>query len=264
MNRALISSLLLAWLCASPDVATAAEKKAFDSMPNVTLRGFSSIVGHLKEAQFPFAVALAALAVHNAAAYPPFDQDTEKPFGGDIDASLAATDAFTDRTTEALKKFQARHGLSLTGTVGNLTLKAMNVPIEARLRALTASLERLKNNGFVFANRYVVVNIPGAVAEAVEPRSRRLERVGIAVEAEHPQIGARVEDRLGVATTAERGVEHDTARYRPERVDDLVAHHRRVLEVADAHAPSTSPCSSSSSFQTRPGCVTPSSTRTVR
>lgn len=71
--------------------ATEAERKAFAEMPNVALRGFGSIVGHLKEAQFPFAVALAALAVHNRAAYPAFDAASEKPFAGNTDAVLATT-----------------------------------------------------------------------------------------------------------------------------------------------------------------------------
>lgn len=71
--------------------ATSAESKAFETKPNVALRGFSSMVGHLKEAQFPFAVALAALAVHNGASYPVFDQQAEKPFNGPLDAVLATT-----------------------------------------------------------------------------------------------------------------------------------------------------------------------------
>jgi 3-oxoacyl-[acyl-carrier-protein] synthase II len=71
--------------------ATAAEKKAFETMPDVASRGFSSVVGHLKEAQFPFAVALAALAVHNRAAYPVFDAQAEKPFDGDTRSVLATT-----------------------------------------------------------------------------------------------------------------------------------------------------------------------------
>ena len=51
-------------------------------MPNIAMRGFSSLTGHIKEAQFPFAVALAALAVRNDAAYPAFDAESEKPFEG--------------------------------------------------------------------------------------------------------------------------------------------------------------------------------------
>jgi 3-oxoacyl-[acyl-carrier-protein] synthase II len=71
--------------------ATAAEKRAFDAIPSVSLRGFASLLGHLKEAQFPFAVALAALAVQNRTAYPPFDPETETQFGGDASTVLATT-----------------------------------------------------------------------------------------------------------------------------------------------------------------------------
>lgn len=87
---------------------------------------------------------------------------------GDIAAAHAVQEQFDGTTAEALRKFQARHGLSLTGAIGALTFKALNTPVDARLRQLSASLERLKNNGFPFTNRYVTVNIPGAVAEAVE------------------------------------------------------------------------------------------------
>ncbi|HWK63440.1 MAG TPA: beta-ketoacyl-ACP synthase [Rhizobiaceae bacterium] len=69
--------------------ATAAERAALDRKPNVVARGFGTLTGHLKEAQFPFAVALAALAVDRRAAYPVFDAAGEKPFTGTPDAVLA-------------------------------------------------------------------------------------------------------------------------------------------------------------------------------
>ena len=59
--------------------ATAAEKALLDANPFIAARGFSSLTGHLKEAQFPFAVALAALAVANKAPYSVFDAENEKP-----------------------------------------------------------------------------------------------------------------------------------------------------------------------------------------
>ncbi|WP_157016177.1 beta-ketoacyl-ACP synthase [Mesorhizobium xinjiangense] len=68
--------------------ATAAEKAAIDRRGHLTPRGFATMTGHLKEAQFPFGVALAALAIKNEAAYPPFDSD-EKPFDGHVDTVLA-------------------------------------------------------------------------------------------------------------------------------------------------------------------------------
>lgn len=69
--------------------ATAAERAALESKANVVARGFGSLTGHLKEAQFPFAVALAALAIDRHSAYPVFDAAGEKPFTGTPDAVLA-------------------------------------------------------------------------------------------------------------------------------------------------------------------------------
>lgn len=70
--------------------ATATEKAAFDAKGDIALRAFSTLTGHLKEAQFPFAVALAALAVSNRASYPAFEAD-EKPFEGQLKSVLATT-----------------------------------------------------------------------------------------------------------------------------------------------------------------------------
>jgi murein L,D-transpeptidase YcbB/YkuD len=86
---------------------------------------------------------------------------------GDL-ADDKATGPFDKDVAEAVKGFQARHGLAPTGTVTPRTLAAMNVPVRKRIRQLEASLERLENMNFSFGGRYVVVNIPAAFAEAVE------------------------------------------------------------------------------------------------
>ena len=86
----------------------------------------------------------------------------------DLPAEVADGDAYDMMLTEAVKRFQIRHGLPETGTVGPQTLEALNVPVGKRLRQLSASLDRLNGMGFPFGQRYVVVNIPAAVAEAVE------------------------------------------------------------------------------------------------
>jgi len=70
--------------------ATAAEKAAFDARPGLAARGFATLTGHLKEAQFPFAVALAALAVANKAPYPAFDAASERSYVG-IPENVLAT-----------------------------------------------------------------------------------------------------------------------------------------------------------------------------
>jgi len=77
--------------------------------------------------------------------------------GETYDATVAA----------AVRRFQARHGLEETGTIGPKTLAALNVPVSRRVRQLAASLDRLSAMDFQFGQRYVVVNLPAAFAEAV-------------------------------------------------------------------------------------------------
>jgi 3-oxoacyl-[acyl-carrier-protein] synthase II len=72
---------------------TIAERAALDRFGDLAYRGLSTAVGHLKEAQFPFAVAVAALAVHHGAAFAPFDAG-EKPFVGTPKAALATAVGF--------------------------------------------------------------------------------------------------------------------------------------------------------------------------
>ena len=69
--------------------ATGAERSALATAGDFALRGFASLTGHMKEAQFPFAIALAALAIRNGAPYPPFDADNEGAIEGAPRAALA-------------------------------------------------------------------------------------------------------------------------------------------------------------------------------
>lgn len=113
---------------------------------------------------------------------------------GDLDNANAAIEFFDAATTEALQRFQSRHGLTQTGAVGRLTFAALNVPADVRLKQLRASAERLQNNVFRFEKRYVVVNIPGAVVEAVA--NGRVERRHLAVvgrkDRQSPVISAKI------------------------------------------------------------------------
>jgi murein L,D-transpeptidase YcbB/YkuD len=86
---------------------------------------------------------------------------------GDL-AADKASGAYDEIVAESVMRFQARHGLAPTGTVTPRTLAALNVPVQKRIKQLEASLERLENMSFGFGQRYVVVNLPAAFAEAVE------------------------------------------------------------------------------------------------
>ncbi|MGL4635590.1 MAG: L,D-transpeptidase family protein [Beijerinckiaceae bacterium] len=98
---------------------------------------------------------------------------------GDLGREALSGDVFDASLVQGLKRFQARHGLTETGSVGTLTLKALNVPAKTRLMQLKATMERMRNNGFQFPQRYVVVNIPSASVEAIN--NGRVERRHVAV-----------------------------------------------------------------------------------
>jgi murein L,D-transpeptidase YcbB/YkuD len=86
---------------------------------------------------------------------------------GDL-ADDKASGPYDESVAEAIKRFQARHGLALTGTMTPRTLAALNVSVHKRIKQLEASLERLENMKFSFGQRYVVVNLPATFAEAIE------------------------------------------------------------------------------------------------
>ena len=86
---------------------------------------------------------------------------------GDL-AGDKASGAYDDGLADAVRRFQARHGLATTGMVTPRTLAALNIPVQKRIKQLEASLTRLENITFPFGQRYVVVNIPATFAEAIE------------------------------------------------------------------------------------------------
>ncbi len=69
--------------------ATSAERTALSQVAAARVRAFAGLTGHLKEAQFPFAIALAALALSDRIAVAPFDADNERPIDAIGDRALA-------------------------------------------------------------------------------------------------------------------------------------------------------------------------------
>jgi L,D-transpeptidase YcbB len=86
----------------------------------------------------------------------------------DLAAGSADGDLYDEALAAAVRRFQFRHGLEESGSVGPKTLAALNVPVGKRLRQLAASLDRLAVMDLKFSQRYVVVNLPAAFAEAIE------------------------------------------------------------------------------------------------
>jgi murein L,D-transpeptidase YcbB/YkuD len=87
---------------------------------------------------------------------------------GDLDPSAVGNDIFDSYVEAAVRRFQARHGLTTDGVVRASTLAAMNVSATTRRDQLKVNIGRLKTLTSNLGPRYVMVNIPAARVEAIE------------------------------------------------------------------------------------------------
>lgn len=87
---------------------------------------------------------------------------------GDLDPNAGVTDVFDSYVEAAVKRFQARHGLSVDGVVREQSFRALNVPAAMRLEQLRLNVVRLRAMSGHLGPRFVVCNIPAAQLEAIE------------------------------------------------------------------------------------------------
>ena len=87
---------------------------------------------------------------------------------GDLEANAGVTDVFDSYVDVAVRRFQARHGITVDGIVREQTFKALNVPAAARLAQLKTNLVRLRSLSGNLGERFVMCNIPAAQIEAIE------------------------------------------------------------------------------------------------
>ncbi|HTV35252.1 MAG TPA: L,D-transpeptidase family protein [Xanthobacteraceae bacterium] len=87
---------------------------------------------------------------------------------GDLDPNAVGNDIYDSYVEAAVRRFQARHGLTEDGVLRAATLDAMNVPAPTRRDQLKVNISRLKTLTTNLGPRYVVVNIPAARVEAIE------------------------------------------------------------------------------------------------
>jgi murein L,D-transpeptidase YcbB/YkuD len=87
---------------------------------------------------------------------------------GDLDPVAGSAPVFDSFVEAAVKRFQARHGLSPTGIVSEQTFKQLNISAEARLHQLETNIVRLRAFSGNLGDRFVMVNIPAAAVETVE------------------------------------------------------------------------------------------------
>ena len=82
---------------------------------------------------------------------------------GDLAAASpapAAGGVYAGDVVEAVKRFQARHGLAPDGVLGKGTIMALNVPVAQRVEQIEFALERLRWLPDLDGGPFLVVNIP--------------------------------------------------------------------------------------------------------
>lgn len=87
---------------------------------------------------------------------------------GDLDPTAGSSDVYDSFVEAAVRRFQTRHGLTPTGALNGATLVSLNVPAAVRLQQLELNVVRLRSYSGNLGDRYVIVNIPAAVVEAVQ------------------------------------------------------------------------------------------------
>lgn len=87
---------------------------------------------------------------------------------GDLPANTALPALYSGPWVDAVKGFQARHGLTADGVIGQGTLAALEVKPEARAKQIALNLERLRWTPLTQAPRMVVINIPEFTLRAYE------------------------------------------------------------------------------------------------
>jgi murein L,D-transpeptidase YcbB/YkuD len=79
-------------------------------------------------------------------------------------------DIYSPEIEQAVRRFQARHGIDADGIVGAGTLREMNVPAERRVQQLEVNLERARWVLDDLSERFVLVNIAGFRVYYVQDR----------------------------------------------------------------------------------------------
>lgn len=91
---------------------------------------------------------------------------------------------------DAVRRFQRRHGLDVTGYLDQQTIEQLNVPLGKRVEQLQLTLERWRWLPFKFASPPIVVNIPQfqlwAFKKSGDPDLSMIVEVGQAYRSETP------------------------------------------------------------------------------
>jgi murein L,D-transpeptidase YcbB/YkuD len=122
------------------------------------------------------------LAAGDTAGVPPVSDSSAKRL-----AQPGPRAVYDARIADAVKEFQARHGIVVDGILGPGTLASLNVPVEYRVGQIIANLERYRWVPRQLGDRYIYVNVPAFRLDAYEGGKSVLDMKVI--------VGAEYEER---------------------------------------------------------------------
>lgn len=92
----------------------------------------------------------------------------------DLSPGTPVPPRYEGEIVEAVRRFQARHGLEPDGVFGVASLAALNVTPAQRVHQMALTLERLRWTPLLYGRRMIVVNIPEFVLRAYEVHDRKV------------------------------------------------------------------------------------------
>jgi L,D-transpeptidase YcbB len=93
---------------------------------------------------------------------------------GDLPSGAVPADSrvYDSNLSEAVKRFQRRHGLADDGRLGAATVKQLNLPLKDRVRQLQLTLERWRWLPTEFSTPPIIVNIPDFRLRALDENNK--------------------------------------------------------------------------------------------
>jgi murein L,D-transpeptidase YcbB/YkuD len=153
---------------------------------------------------------------------------------GDMPPANKIDNTFDGDLDAAVRLFQARHGLLITGNVDEATFYALSVPADYRLNQLRLNAQRIEQWASTLSDRYVVVNIPAASIEAVEGSQvvQRHTAVVGKVDRATPILNSKVfQVKFNPYWTVPKSIiQKDLIRYMNEDPNYLTNYHIRIFD----------------------------------
>jgi murein L,D-transpeptidase YcbB/YkuD len=101
--------------------------------------------------------------------------DTTAPKVDTTKAPPPTRSVFSRAMSEAVAEFQARHNITVTGSLNPETVDALNVSPETRAAQIAANLERSRWMPRALGERYIMVNVPAFTVAAFDSGRKSLE-----------------------------------------------------------------------------------------